>query len=411
MKPKKKHIILLFLGALICASSIAFTTVLKKQDKISAVLLTKERVFEAGNSIVLDFELSTPVRTQLFIHSSFGSNVIDPDDYHTARFIVPEFMAKKKGVVSYTLLGESGSLYDGEIRIIPNTKTKIHLESYIGPPSIIAGGEDYTMQIVIPKDSFDNPLRDSTAVLIGHQFLDIEKESIVQSKDMIGWTNIFSYDQSGRILLFSKVGETVSKEFSVEVFPSLPENFEIKSNRKHVYADGNQITEFITSIIKDKYGNVLSNGSLVKFIIKNEKGLLLHTQGSTVNGQAVGKILHPDHKDTWQIKAYIPGMAESNTLTIAYTQVLDDFEVKFDHDNRKITIGPLVSFMEQLIPDGTIVKMDLFKDNQKIDTKVKTSSHGVVRFLLQEGFYASGNYDIQIKALGIQKEFKNIALK
>lgn len=112
---------------------------LKTQDEISAVLVTKERVFEAGNPIVLDFKLNTSVRTQLFIHSSFGSNVIDPDTHDTARFTVPEFMAKKKGLVSYTLLGESGSLYEGEIRIISNTKTKVHLESYIGPPSIIAG--------------------------------------------------------------------------------------------------------------------------------------------------------------------------------------------------------------------------------------------------------------------------------
>ncbi|WP_024771952.1 hypothetical protein [Aquimarina macrocephali] len=411
MKLRKKHIILLLLESLICTISIAFTTVLEKTDEVSAVLLTKERVFEAGNTIVLDFKLNTPVRTQLFIHSSFGSNVIDSDEQNTAHFVVPEFMAKKKGLVSYTLLGGSGSLYEGEIRIIPNTKTKVHLESYIGPPSIIAGGEDYTMQIIVPTDSYDNPLPDSTAVLIRHQFLDIEKESILQSKDMIGWINIFSYEQSGRILLFSKVGGTVSKEFSVEVYPSLPENFEIKSNRKHAYADGNQITEFITSIIKDEYGNIVSDGSLVKFVIRDAKGLLLHTQGSTVNGQAVGKILHPDHKDTWQIKAYVPGMAESNTLTIAYTQVLNDFEVKFNDDNREITIGPLISFMEQLIPDGTIVKIDIFKDNQKIETRIKTSSQGIVRFLLQDGFYVSGNYDIQIKALGIQKEFKNIALK
>ncbi|PKV53033.1 hypothetical protein ATE84_5166 [Aquimarina sp. MAR_2010_214] len=411
MKLGKKHIILLLLGSLICTISIAFTTVLKKPKEVSAVLLTKERVFEAGNAIVLDFKLNTPIKTQLFIHSSFGSNVIDSDKDDTARFIIPEFMANKKGMVSYVLLGESENLYEGEIRIIPNAKTKVYLESYIGPPSIIAGGEDYTMQIIVPTDSYDNPLPDSTAVLIRHQFLDIEKESILQSKDMIGWANIFSYDQSGRILLFSKVGETVSKEFSVEVFPSLPENFEIDSNRKHAYADGNQITEFITSVVKDEYGNIVSDGTLVEFVIKDAKGSLLHTQGSTVNGQAVGKILHPDHKDTWQIKAYVPGMAESNTLTLGYTQVLNDFEVKFGNDNREITIGPLISFMEQLIPDGTIVKIDIFKDNQKVDTKVKTSSQGLVRFLLQEGFYDSGSYDIQIKALGVQKEFKNITLK
>ena len=197
----------------------------------------------------------------------------------------------------------------------------------------------------------------------------------------------------------------------MEIFPSLPENFEIKSSRKHAYADGNQITEFITSILKDEHGNIVSDGTLVEFVIKNANGFMLQTQGSTINGQAIGKILHPNHKDTWQIKAYVMGMAESNVLTIDYIQVLDDFDVKFENNNREITIGPLVSFMEQLIPDGALVKLDIFKDAKKIDTKIETSSDGMVKFWLEEGFYVSGDYDIQIKALGIQKEYKNITLK
>jgi hypothetical protein len=411
MKLRKKHIILLLLGSLICVISIAFTTVLQKTDEVSVVLLTKEKVFEAENPIVLDFKLNISAKTQLFVHSSFGSNVIGSDVGNTAHFIIPEFIANKKGVLSYILFGESVSLYEGKIHIIPNTKTKVCIETYIGPPSIIAGGWDYTMQVVIPTDAYDNPLPDSTDILIKHQFLDIEKERILKSKDMMGWANIFSYAQSGRMALFSKVEKTVSKETSIEVFPWLPKDFKISSNRKHSYADGNQVTEFITSVLKDEYGNVVSDGSLVEFIIKDTKGVLLHTQGSTINGRAIAKILHPDHKETWQVSAYVQGMAASDTITLDYTPVIDDFEVEFNQSNRKIKVGPLVSFMGQLIPDGAIVKIDIFKGNKKIDTKVTTSSEGIVRFLLPEGFYVSGNYDIQIKALGIQKEFKNIILK
>lgn len=411
MKLKRKHIALLVLGSLACILSLAFRATLKKSDEVSATLLTKEKIVEAGNTVVLDFKLNTPAKTELFVHSSFGSTIIQSDTLEKAQFTIPEFISKKKGKISYTLVSRSRILFQGEIDIIPNTQTKVHLESYIGPPSIIAGGEDYTMQIVIPTDSYDNPLPDSTAVLIKHQFLDIEKERVLHSKDMVGWANIFSYTSSGRMLLFSKVGKTISKEFSVEIFPSLPENFEIKSSRKHAYADGNQITEFITSILKDEHGNIVSDGTLVEFVIKNANGFMLQTQGSTINGQAIGKILHPNHKDTWQIKAYVIGMAESNVLTIDYIQVLDDFDVKFENNNREITIGPLVSFMEQLIPDGALVKLDIFKDAKKIDTKIETSSDGMVKFWLEEGFYVSGDYDIQIKALGIQKEYKNITLK
>lgn len=409
MKLKIKYIIP-FLSILVLSVSIAFTTVLKKTEGVSAVLITKETVFKAGNSITLEFKLNTAVETQLFVHSSYGSIVIEADASGENQFTIPAFMADKKGIVAYKLFHQSKVCTQGELQITSNDKTQIYLESYIGPPSIIAGGKDYTMQIVVPTDAYDNPLPDSTAVVMKHQFLDTEKEKILYSKDMIGWTNIFSYPQSGRLLLFSKVDKKVSKEFSVDVFPALPENFQIRSKRKHEYADGNQITKFVTSIIKDEYGNIISDGTLVDFVIKDKKGLLLHTQGSTINGQAIAKILHPDQKETWEITAYVQGMAESNMLTIEYTQVLDDFKVQFNSNNREIIIGPLQSFMEQLIPDGAMVRMDIFKEQKKIDTKVKTSSEGIVRFLLQEGFYPSGSYDIQITALGVQKEYKKIIL-
>ncbi len=407
----KKHIALLLLTSAICILSIGFTTIINRSEKVSAVLLTNQTVFNAGDAIVLEFELEKPVTTKLFLHSSYGSTVITPNKQKDTQYSIPNFMTNKSGVIKYILSHKSAIVYEGELQINPNINTKVHLESYIGPPSIIAGGEDYTMQVVIPTDIYDNPLPEETPIQIGHQFLNTEKENILYTKDMMGWKNIFSYDQSGRILLFSVVGETVSKEFSVEVFPALPENFEITSDRRHKYADGNQITELVTSIIKDEYDNVVSDGTIVDFEIIDAKGAVLQTQGSTINGTAVAKILHPDHKDIWRIKAYVYGMAESNTIKLEYTPVLDDFEVVFDKGNREIKVGPLVSFMEQLIPNGALVKLDIFIDDKKIDTKVKTSLDGVVRFILEEGFYVSGEYDIKIKALGIKKEYNNITLQ
>ncbi len=409
MKLKAHHIIP-FLAIHVCMS-IAFMTVLKEAEGVSAVLITKEKVFKAGSAIILKFKLSASAKTQLFLHSSYGSTAIDSDMSEGNQFTIPTFITDKKGIVTYKLFHQSKILAQGEIQITSNDKTQIFLESYIGPPSITAGRKDYTMQVVVPTDSYDNPLPDSTAVVMKHQFLNIVKERILYSKDMIGWTNIFSDDQSGRLLLFSKVGTTVSEESSVDVFPALPRNFKISSKRKHVYADGNQITQFITSVIKDEYDNIISDGTLVDFVIKDRNGLLLHTQGITINGQAIAKMLHPDQKETWEVKAYVSGMAESNVLKIEYTQVLDDFKVQFNSNNREVIIGPLQSFMEQLIPDGAVVRINIFKEDKKIDAKIKTSSEGMVRFLLQDGFYPNGNYDIQINALGVQKEYKNIILQ
>ncbi len=409
MTLKGKHIILVSI-VVIGAIHIAFRARIKDSKEVVATLVTKNYVYEAGNEIALSFKLNTVAHTTLVLHATFGTTTLVSMSQEP-QFVIPDFISRKKGKIAFTLLSKSKVLYKGELDVMTNTETNIELESYIGPPSIIAGGIDYTMPVIIATDSYDNPLPDSTKVYIKHQFLNIEREDLVYSKDMIGWRNIFSYRQSGRILLFSKVEEVVSKEFSVEVYPSLPENFEITSNRKHTYADGNQITDFITSIIKDEYGNIISDGSLVEFVIKDLNGSILHAQGSTINGRAVAKILHPDHEDVWRVKAYVHGMAESNEITVKYAPIIDDFEVKFDMGNRKIMIGPLMSFMEQLIPDGALVKVVILKNGEEIDTQIKTSYDGMITFWLQNGFYKSGNYDVYITALGIEKQYKNIRLQ
>ena len=406
MKLKRKHIILWLPTLLLC--SIGFTAILNSQQPISAVLVTKQTEYEAGDKITLRFTLNTPEKIQLFLHAAFGSTVIESE---TGDFIIPEFMSNKKGKIDYVVLHDSKALLNGSIQIKANLVTPVQLESYVGPPSIVAGGRDYTMQVVVATDVYDNPLPDSTAMRLKHQFLDTKNEESIYSKDMIGWKNIFSYEKSGRLLISSVVGNTSSKEFSVEVYPSLAQDFQISSQRKHAYADGNQITEFVTSILKDDYGNIVSDGTLVEFKIKDKKGAVLQTQGSTVNGQAIGKILHPDHQDFWEVKAFIPGIAESNTIKLEYESVLDDFKVQFSRNNREILVGPLLSFMDQLIPDGALVKMNIIQNGEILETKVKSSSNGLVTFRLDEGFYPSGTYDFEIKALGVQKQRKQIVLK
>ncbi|TPN86918.1 hypothetical protein [Aquimarina algicola] len=406
MNLKKKYNIIGICIILLCC--VGFTAVIKPFVQEVTVLEKPKTSFVAGKEVVLDFRLSKKVTTRLFIHSSFGSTLLMSS---TGRFILPTSISEKKGIISYTLFLGTKKLAKGEIIIEPNLKTPLQLESYVGPPSIIAGGKDYTMQVVIAKDGYDNPLPDSTAIWLKHQFLNIEKEETVLSKDMIGWQNRFSYDQSGRLLLSSQVNAKISKEFSVEVFPSLPEDFEINSIRKHNYADGNQIVELMTSVLKDQYGNIISDGTWVTYNVIDAKGALLKTQGSTVNGVAVAKILHPDHKDTWKIKAYVPGIAESNTITIAFEPVIEDYPIEFRMQNREIVVGPLSSFMNQLIPNGALVEVKIINENHQIETLTKSTFEGKAKFVLKKEFYPSGIYDIHIKALGVHKEFKQLPLE
>ena len=222
------------------------------------------------------------------------------------------------------------------------------------------------MLVVIPTDNLDNPVPTNTLVEAKHQFLASEETNSIFTKNLIAYRNIYSKKQRGRILVSSESLGINSKEFTINVFAAIPADFIISAKSPHNYADGNQITTFSTSVIKDKHDNIVNDGTFVTFFITNKKGNVLKTTGTTIEGVANSKIIHPDFEDNWSVKAYVDGMAESNTITVNYKRVIEDFNVAFLEKNRKIKVGPLQSFMKQMIPDGLQVRLQIFKENKDV---------------------------------------------
>ncbi|WP_370104491.1 hypothetical protein [Winogradskyella sp.] len=191
--------------------------------------------------------------------------------------------------------------------------------------------------------------------------------------------------------------------------PAIPTNFEIDYSRIHQYADGNQITTFSTSELKDRYGNTVSDGTFVNFYLTNSKGYKSLTSGLTINGIAKAKFLHPDHEENFEVKAYVEGMAESNTIDISYKKAIGDFEVNFSEDKRTLTVGPIKSFMNQRVPDGLNVSLKIFKNDTIDDTFIKETRHGFATFKLNKDRFPKGEYNFEFYAAGTTKSFTAIA--
>lgn len=402
---KKFQLLILLLGL---AGSICSFAYIQESDNFQAEELTEKSTFQAGENIQLSFKITGVEQPKLYLHHSYGSTLLNESKKENDRFIfqLPEIFSKKTGELTWLLLGEEEHLLSGTIKIIPATTTKTQLETYLGPRSIVAGYEDFSMLVVSPTDSYDNPLPDSTEVFIFKQYKNRISEFKVAMNNMMAWRNMMSEPKAGIMQISSQVNGTSSKEFTSNIYPSNATNFLISWDRNHEYADGNQLTEFSTSVIKDEFENIIADGTMVEFLIHTEENHLLKTYASTINGIAKAKMLHPDSPQTWKVKAYIPGVAESNTIELTYQAILEDFPVKFSAGNRKITVGPLVSFMEQLIPDGAQVKLLIYNEGELIETKQKTSSNGKVAFLLGKEFYPEKRYSFQVKALGVTKEFR-----
>lgn len=401
-----KHIYILLLGLIVLSS---FAVIQDSEMSMDTQLLTTQTAFEAGSTIILKFSASEGVRPKLYCSSSYGSTIVTPSiQGNMLLFTIPKNISKKTGQVQWKLLNEATPL-SGQFKIVPIQEVT-SMETYIGPPSIEAGGTDYTMLVVIPTDSLDNALPDNTTVDAKHQFLRNETSDSIKIKNSIAYKNIYSEEKSGRMLVSSESKNTNSKEFTIIVFPAIPTDFKISALRPHNYADGNQITTFETSVIKDKHNNVVSDGTYVSFYITNDKNNSLKTSGTTIKGVATAMMIHPDYKTQWSIKAYVDGMAESDVITLDYDQVIEDFEIDFSKNNRDITIGPLQSFMKQMIPDGLQVTMLVYKDDVLLETLHKTSIDGIVNFNLNPNSLKNDTYNIVITTAGLEKSIKALQL-
>lgn len=400
---KKTIYIVLSLTLLLLFAFAAPAVIVKENDMH---LSSTNKVFVAGNMMELIFSSSSKTaKPQLFINHSYGKTIVDGvNSDGNISFKIPAAYAKKTGDVSWFLIDNEKTVLNGSFEIIPNDKTKTQIENYLGPRSILAGGKEFTMMVSIPTDGFDNPKPENTAVLIKHQFLTNVATISKNTKDFIIWENIYSNNQSGQILASTACEKTVTKEIETEVYPNIATDFSISYSRNHHYADGNQITNFTTSIIKDAYNNTVSDGTMVVFHITTKNNMYLKTFGSTINGIATGQILHPDHLDSYTVKGYITGIAKSNILHIDYKPILSDFKYSFSDNNRKLTVGPLNSFMGQLVPDGIKVVLKIFHKDELINTLQEDSSKGTAHFYVPSDFYKEKNYRFEIQTLGITKK-------
>lgn len=392
----------LYLFCLICLSHISLgQNSTEKSNKIQ--LVSSKTNFEAGSKIVLRFSSLGKKTPVLYCATNYGSTLIKPTttSVNILSYEIPLHISNKSGIINWRL-SSNGISISGNLKITPKN-TVYSMETYLGPPSIEAGGRDFTMLVVIPTDSLDNPLKPETPVLVKHQFLANEMSTEVKTDQLIAYKNIFSPNTSGRMIISSESFGKNSKEYDVNVVPAIPTNFTITAKRNHNYADGNQITSFITSVIKDSLGNIVSDGTYVTFFIRNKKQAILKTSGTTVLGIATAKMIHPDQEAHWTIKAYVEGISESDFITIKYTQVITDFDILFSKGNRTITVGPLTSFMNQMIPDGLQVTLTILKDKKKIGIITKTSKDGFVKFKLKTGIYKKDIYTFQIRVAGITK--------
>ncbi len=396
-----------FLILLVLASS--FTLIQeKKVDEVK--LITSKATFIAGDEIRLTFSSTYKSIPNLYFSNSYGSSVSLPTKKENLlTYDLTNDLNNKSGHVNWKLIFDKEKSIKGSFFIKPHAEIS-EIESYLGPNTIQAGEKDFAMMVLLLHDEYGNPPPDSTNAIFKSQFLDDISTAKVSSSNLICYKNFYTKNKAGRVLVTSESATTFSKEYTIDILPNVPANFTIEAKRDHSFADGNQLTEFSTSIIRDEFDNVVSDGTYVNFFIRNKNDDILKTSGVTIRGVAVGSIIHPDHPEQWKVKAYIPGMAESNEVNLEYKRAIKEFQLMFDKESSTLEVQGLMSFMNQFIPDGQRVELVLRKDKILINEFQETTRNGQAAFSLHDQLLSKGTYTFEVSVSGLTKKIHHINL-
>lgn len=408
-----KHIavFVLIIGIIISMLFLSFLQPSEEQQEFKASYniehITDTIVSSAGR--IIRFKTSNTAlenEVHLILSGTYGTIVLTPDTSSWETFFsIPPAFTQRAGVVHYFLVQKEQTIQEGTFTLLPNTQELGGVSTYLGPRSIMANERDYTMLVSIPTDKLDNMLPDSTAVHLKTQF----KNVITTTNHKLGagfvWKRIPAPLQTGRISTGSTIKDVSSSELVADIFPDLAQDFTITSTSNHNYADGNEIITFKTSQIKDIHGNTITDGTLVTFSITDSSGSYWQVNATTVNGFAFAKALHPQSPGDWTVRAAITGIAQSDILKVTFMPIIEKIPFTISKDNRNISVGPLTSYLGQLVQDGIEVSLSVNKFDYKT---TQLSQDGMVNFYISKEAYPDGPGRIILEALGSSSIIKAV---
>lgn len=374
-------------------------------SEINVVPIQTPLTAKAGDSISLRFKVSGEGEPFLILENSLGTSVIPGiREKDELRYTLPTQFTQKSGFCKWHLVNNKIISVSGILEI-SSLEGPVKMETYLGPRSIYAGTTDYAMLVNVPTDIYDNPVKEGTPVQIKRQILTNNESFETTTKDLISWKRLFSVERSGRMLVTANTTWSNTKELTVDIYPAQATGFELYFKRNHEYADGNQIIIFETSVIKDIYGNTISDGTLVIFQVTNKNGVKLKTEGTSINGIAMAQMLHPEVEENWKVEAYVTGSAKSEVISIDFKPAIQSYDLTIAEDGRTILVGPILSFMDQLNPDGIPINIKISDEkNQQIEIKKNTSVNGFTEIELPVENYKSGIYHLEVTIAGVTKK-------
>jgi hypothetical protein len=373
IKYKSMLLILVCMAGAIVGSYFLFLG--KKRVPSSSFIHTKVLRFVPSNIGVSDDAKIRIVAAKgcfLKINTSWGTQVISLEK----ELLLPKSLTSEAGIHHLSVWCGYKNLESKTLEISPS-ETEGEIDSYIGSKSIPAdNGMHWSMFTALPTDRFRNMVADATPVKI--KMIRPNGEQITNTKSTkngVAYVKILSNSQIGKTIISSGSDDAFGKEKELLELPNFPVSVNLKTEKYVLYADNRQFFKILTNELKDKYGNRVADGTLVKFKVTDSKGNLSHYRTFSSDGIASLNIQNPDIPGLLSIVAYIDNLLVSTPYQLDFEPYIT--RVEADQVKEFLKIGPILGPLGQLVSDGKEIAI-VFKRSRRELSAILKNGHTVV---------------------------------
>ncbi|NWJ98785.1 MAG: hypothetical protein HXX20_23835, partial [Chloroflexi bacterium] len=323
-------------------------------------------------------------------------------------FTLPAEDTKQAGLV--TLTATSGQAR-GETTLKLEASTPVEpVIPLVGGRAIIADAAHWSMVVVVPFDRFGNPVTEGTPLQLKALHPDGRLEDKqLEVKHLLGWEKLYSSTKAGRTTISAMSGETHGPEAVLLEVAGWPVPFTLAAEPESLPADGHQLMTLRTSVIHDKFGNILPDGTLITFEVKEVSSgqgepIRRSIPANILGGVAEIPLQAPHQPGIIEVYGVVYGV-ESELRQIAFTKEsaasdLLPITVQKNQTTRTLVLeaGPLLGSLGQFVPDGTPVLFRLSNASGQPLLFTATSLNGRASVEVRLAILLPGSYKLEVQA-------------
>ena len=377
------------------------------------ILFDKENI-KAGDKInIIDVKTDGIVdgeELNLLVSNKWGVKVLTSQlKNDKASFDLLELNFQERGEIEFILTTEQKVLDRHKLEILPLSGDSL-IESFLGPKTIFVGGEEKTMLTNVTTDKYGNPILDGSKVNYSIRFPGEKSYTReVEADHLVSFIQLKSKEEIGKIIIGANCDKGSIREQEIRVIPGYPTKFRVEVVEWFPYADSRQTVWIRTDVIRDSFGNVIADGTMVSFMVKANSKIINEYKSFTVGGIANVYLENPPTETSWEVFAQSDNENRSNSIKLDFESNIES--IAFDYDRRKhsVFVGPITSKLGQFVNDGTEVSLIISKGESEILLE-NEALDGFCEFKLRGNKFVQGTYALALE-VGGERSTKRLVIR